>query len=94
MNQPLAERLRPKNIEEFVGQSHLVGKDTVFRKAMDSGVLPSIVLWGPPGVGKTTVLTRVANTAYNLGYNVLDILSKNFYGLYIYYRILKLKNYL
>lgn len=60
MNQPLAERLRPKNIEEFVGQSHLVGKDTVFRKAMDSGVLPSLILWGPPGVGKTTLAQIIA----------------------------------
>ena len=61
-NQPLAERLRPKGLEEFCGQKHLVGKDAVLRKVIESGNIPSFILWGPPGVGKTTLAGIIANT--------------------------------
>ena len=55
MNEPLAERIRPKTLEEFVSQQHLVGKDGVLPKHLDQGVLPSMIFWGPPGTGKTTL---------------------------------------
>jgi putative ATPase len=61
-NQPLADRLRPKNLDEFVGQEHLVGKNSVLRKMIESGNIPSFILWGPPGVGKTTLAWIIANT--------------------------------
>ncbi len=61
-NQPLADRLRPKNLDEFRGQEHLVGKNAVLRRVIESGSLPSFILWGPPGVGKTTLAWIIANT--------------------------------
>jgi putative ATPase len=61
-NQPLAERLRPKELGEFCGQEHLVGKNGVLRKVIESGNIPSFILWGPPGVGKTTLAGIIANT--------------------------------
>src|SRR5256884_9767809 len=54
-SQPLAARMRPRDLDEFVGQSHLVGKGRVLRKAMEAGQLPAMILWGPPGTGKTTL---------------------------------------
>lgn len=55
MSTPLAERMRPKTLEDYIAQHHLVGDGAVLRNAIRSGVLPSIILWGPPGVGKTTL---------------------------------------
>lgn len=59
-NQPLAERLRPRTLDDYIGQKHLVGKGKVLRKMMESGVISSFILWGPPGVGKTTLATIIA----------------------------------
>jgi putative ATPase len=61
-NQPLAERMRPKTLDDFCGQSHLLGKNAVLRKVIESGNIPSFIMWGPPGVGKTTVASIIANS--------------------------------
>jgi len=58
---PLAERLRPSSLEELIGQEHLVGEGAVLRRAIDSGMIPSMIFWGPPGVGKTTLANIIAN---------------------------------
>lgn len=59
--QPLAERLRPTTLDKYIGQEHLVGKDGVLRRMIDSGRISSFILWGPPGVGKTTLAGIIAN---------------------------------
>ena len=59
---PLAERLRPKTLDELTGQQHLTGKGSILRKAIEQGKVPSMILWGPPGVGKTTIANIIANT--------------------------------
>ena len=58
---PLAERMRPSRLEDLVGQDHLVGDNGIIRKAISSGNIPSMILWGPPGVGKTTIANIIAN---------------------------------
>ena len=74
-NQPLAERLRPKILDDYIGQEHLVGKGAVLRKMIESGNISSIILWGPPGVGKTTLAKIIANTLYRPFYTLSAISS-------------------
>lgn len=64
MNQhiPLAERIRPQTIDELSGQQHLTGKGSILRTAIENGRIPSMILWGPPGTGKTTIANIIANT--------------------------------
>lgn len=60
-NQPLAERLRPKSLDDYIGQKHLVGEGAVLRRMLDAGRVPSFILWGPPGVGKTTLAQIISH---------------------------------
>jgi len=60
---PLAERLRPRNLDEYIGQQHLVGEGQVLRKMITGGKLVSMIFWGPPGIGKTTLANIIANAA-------------------------------
>ena len=60
MNEPLAERLRPKKLEDYISQSHLVGKEGVLTQHIKKGLIPSIIFWGPPGIGKTTLANIIA----------------------------------
>lgn len=71
---PLAERLRPKSLDELAGQEHLTGKGSILRKAIEQGKIPSMILWGPPGVGKTTIANIIAHTL-NIPFYTLSAIS-------------------
>jgi putative ATPase len=71
---PLAERMRPQTLDDLVGQEHLTGKGSVLRTAIENGKIPSMILWGPPGTGKTTIANIVAHTL-NIPYFQLSAIS-------------------
>lgn len=72
---PLSERLRPNSLDDYIGQQHLVGKDGIIKKSIQSGVLPSIILWGPPGVGKTTLANIISKSLNRPFYSLSAINS-------------------
>ena len=72
---PLASRMRPVRLEDFVGQTHLVGEGRMLAKAIEGDVLPSMVLWGPPGVGKTTLAHVIAQTTRSKFWPVSAVIS-------------------
>ena len=75
MAAPLAERLRPQTLEDYIGQQHLVGEGGVFRRFIEAGNVPSFILWGPPGVGKTTLAKIVANALERPFYTLSAVTS-------------------
>ncbi|MGJ8743610.1 replication-associated recombination protein A [Polaribacter sp.] len=74
MNEPLAERIRPKTIEDYISQQHLVGKQGVLTNLIKKGIIPSLILWGPPGIGKTTLANIIA-TESNRPFYTLSAIS-------------------
>ena len=72
---PLAERMRPTTLDDYIGQQHLVGEGAVLRRMIDSGKLSSFILWGPPGVGKTTLATIIAYQLHNPFYTLSAVTS-------------------
>lgn len=75
MSEPLAERLRPRTLEDYIGQKHLVGEGAVLRKMIDAGRISSFILWGPPGVGKTTLAQIIANRLQTPFYTLSAVTS-------------------
>src|SRR4051812_47020006 len=70
---PLAERMRPQTLDDLAGQEHLSGKGSILRTAIENGKIPSMILWGPPGVGKTTIANIIANTLQQPFYTISAI---------------------
>lgn len=74
-NQPLADRMRPKSLDDYVGQEHLVGENSILRNIIESGNIPSFIMWGPPGVGKTTLAKIIANQQNRAFYQISAVHS-------------------
>src|SRR3954463_3455941 len=72
---PLAERMRPSTLDDLYGQQHLTGEGSILRTAIEQGKIPSMILWGPPGVGKTTIANIIANTLHVPFYTLSAISS-------------------
>ena len=75
MNAPLAERIRPKKLEDYISQQHLVGKNGILTNHIKQGIIPSLILWGPPGIGKTTLANIIANESERPFYTLSAISS-------------------
>ncbi|MCD8438073.1 replication-associated recombination protein A [Tenacibaculum dicentrarchi] len=75
MNQPLAERIRPQNLSDYISQQHLVGKNGILTNHIKQGIIPSLILWGPPGIGKTTLANIIANESGRPFYTLSAISS-------------------
>src|SRR4249920_3543553 len=72
---PLAERLRPETLDQLVGQKHLTGRGSILRSSLEQGKMPSMILWGPPGTGKTTIANIIAHTLHSPFYTLSAISS-------------------
>ena len=75
MNEPLAERIRPKTLEDYISQQHLVGKKGILTNHIKQGIIPSLILWGPPGIGKTTLANIIASVSKRPFYTLSAISS-------------------
>jgi putative ATPase len=75
MNEPLAERIRPKSLEDYISQQHLVGKNGILTNHIKQGIIPSLILWGPPGIGKTTLANIIATASKRPFYTLSAISS-------------------
>lgn len=75
MNQPLAERIRPQNLSDYISQQHLVGDNGILTNHIKQGIIPSLILWGPPGIGKTTLANIIANESGRPFYTLSAISS-------------------